>query len=154
MIKARNNNQDCAMCCNPTPTEVYKHLPGFVKLLCNISTQLGGRFSTNGDIELKKGSVTQITSPTTAVTANASAGVITTVSETLAAGASVLFTVNDSFVLATSVVSLTLDDSAITTGVAVVRLAGVTAGSFVIKVTNTHATQALNNVLKIHYVVL
>lgn len=36
MVKARNQNQDCAMCCNPTPTEVYKHLPGFVKLLCEL----------------------------------------------------------------------------------------------------------------------
>ena len=191
MAKARNQNQNCALCCNPTPTEVYRHLPGFIKLLCNLNDDfesLSTSLSTSAGIKalvsdetgsgalvfatsptlvtpilgtasatkvnITKATVTQGTSTATTVVANAAAGVITTFTSVLAAGASVNFTVTNSQVSATSVIQLTLDDSANTSGYPVVRLNGVPgAGSFSIKVTNIHPTNALNNVLKIHFLV-
>lgn len=190
-VKARNQNSNCAMCCNPTPTEVYKHLPGFVKLLCqddikltnlliSLSTSAGVRglvsdetgtgvlvFNTSptlvtpvlgaataSSVTLTKTNAIQSTSTTTGVTVNGSAGVISTFTSTLAAGAAVTFTVSNSAVTANSVILLTEDDSAITSGTASIRIGTVSNGSFVIKVMNTHATQALNNILKIHYLVV
>ena len=168
------------MCCNPTPTEVYKHLPGFVKLLCSwdksLTATLGANPTSSGtgaivrqnsptlvtptlgsatgtSLVITKANAVQTGTASSGVTANGAAGVITTVSETLVSGASATFTVSDSFVTATSVIQLTLDDSANTTGVAKVTLGGVSAGQYIVKVANTHATQALNGVLKLHYLV-
>lgn len=31
---------DCPQCNNPNPTDIYKHLPGFVKLLCKIEKEM------------------------------------------------------------------------------------------------------------------
>lgn len=190
MVKARNQNQDCAMCCNPTPTEVYRHLPGFIKLLCNLnddfvglstslSTSAGlkalvsdetgsgalvfatsptlvtpilGTASATG-VTITKANVTQATSATTAVTANGYAGVITTVSETLAGGANLTFTFNNNKIVAGSVIQITLDESLNTAGQPVVRIGVPVNGSVPIYIHN-HGTNALNNVLKIHYLVV
>lgn len=181
MVKARNQNQDCAMCCNPTPTEVYKHLPGFIKLLCNLNddfttlftsattftgtgnvlvkatsptliTPILGTASATG-IVLTKANVTQATSATTAVTANGYAGVITTVSETLAGGANLTFTFNNNKIVAGSVIQVTLDESLNTAGQPVVRI-GVPVNGSVPLYLHNHGTNALNNVLRIHYTVL
>lgn len=176
MVKARNENQDCAMCCNPNPTQVYRHLPGFVKLLCSISTALGSTLTTTGtgalvkstsptlvsptlgnaiasSVTLTKANVTQGTSTSTAVVANGAAGVITTFAQTLASDTSVSFTVNNSAVTATSVIQLTIDDNG-STGNAIAKVSTVAAGSFVVKIYNAHPTVALNSAVKVYFTVV
>ena len=54
--------------------------------------------------KITKSTVTQLTSTTTAVTINASAGVVTTISSTLAADATETFVVNNSYCGADSVI--------------------------------------------------
>ena len=182
MAKARNENSNCATCCNPNPTQVYKHLPGFVKLLCGLSESLAssaGLKALIGDetgsgalvfatsptlvtpvlgeatatgVTLNKANTTQATSATTAVTANGYAGVITTVSQTLAGSGNLTFTFNNNKIVAGSVIQLTLDESANTAGQPVIRLGVPVNGSVPLYIHN-HGTNALNNVLKIHYTV-
>jgi hypothetical protein len=100
-----------------------------------------------------RGTVTQATSITTAVTLNAPAGVITTVSTTVAAGSNASFTVNNNFSKADSVILLTVDDSA-TAGLAKVNVQTVANGSFVINITNIHSANAFNEVIKVHFQIL
>lgn len=107
----------------------------------------------DGGVELTKGTVTQLTAITTGVTVNTPAGVITTVSSTLAAGSNAAFTVTNSFCKAASVVQLTVDDSA-TAGIAKLNVQTVSAGSFVVNITNIHGSLAFNNILKIHFTIL
>ena len=98
--------------------------------------------------------VTQLTSITTAVTVNALNGVITTVSSTLAADTKTSFTVNNDLVVAGSriLVSVQYDEAA--NGIAVVGVADITTGSFKVVLSNSYGTAALNNVVKIHYIIL
>jgi len=107
---------------------------------------------TTDKATITKGNVTQQTAITTAVTSNAAAGVITTVSSTLAAGSNATFVVNNSKVTSTSVIMLTVDDSA-TAGLAKVNVQTVTNGAFSVNITNIHGANAFNNVIKIHFVV-
>lgn len=100
-----------------------------------------------------RGTVTQLTSITTGVTVNAKTGVITTVSSTLAAGSNAAFTVTNSEVEEGSVIMLTVDDSA-TAGLAKLNVESVADGSFDVNVTNIHGSNAFNNVIKVHFVVL
>lgn len=174
MAKARIENSDCAMCCNPNPTQVYKHLPGFVKLLCSISSTLGLDFTVTGTgkvvkatsptlvtpvlgeatatgITLTKSSVTQTTSITTAIVSNAYAGVLTTVTPNIAAGSSVLIPVTNSKVTTTSVIKLSLEYPNSGAGIPHIAISSVSNGSFVIKVTNIHATNAIATAIKFHY---
>lgn len=90
---------------------------------------------------VSKGTVTQLTSASTAVTLNKEAGVITTVSLTNAANASVEFQVNNSSVKADSVVLATISyDGAVITERPVVSIRDVAAGSFSVTITNFGAT--------------
>lgn len=116
-------------------------------------TTLTGQAALNGGLTVGKATVTQITAITTGVTINASAGVITTVSSTLAAGSNAAFKVTNSKVTSTSVIQLTADDKA-TAGWARVNVQDVAAGEFYINVTNIHATNAFNNIVKIHFLVV
>jgi len=175
MAKARSHNSECAMCCNPTPTEVYKHLPGFVNLLCGVSSKLGEGFTVTGTgalvkatsptlvtpilglasatgVVVTKSSASQSTSTTTGVTANGNAGVITTFAQTLLSNTSTSFTISNSSVTATSVIQLTIDDG-VSTGNAILKVGTVAAGSFVVKIYNAHPTVALNSAVKIHYLI-
>lgn len=182
MVKARIENSNCAMCCNPNPTQVYKHLPGFVKLLCSLSESLAssaGLKALIGDetgsgalvfatsptlvtpilgeatatgVTLNKVNVTQTTSATTAVTANGYAGVITTVSQTLAAAGSLVFTLNNNKITTSSVVQVTLNASALSAGIPIVSVGNPSNGSVQIFITNV-GVAALNNILKINYTV-
>jgi hypothetical protein len=96
--------------------------------------------------------VTQITSITTAVTVNALNGVITTVSSTLAANAKTFFTVNNTLVAAGSriLVSVQYDEAA--TGIPVVGVSDIATGSFKVVLSNG-GSAALNNVVKVHYLI-
>jgi len=102
---------------------------------------------TSDDIK----TVTQETSVTTAVTLNASRGIITTVSQTAAAAAEVVFQVNNSQVKADSQVIATLEYADGSTGYPTMHIGDVVAGSFKILLRNAHASAALNGVAKIHY---
>jgi hypothetical protein len=110
-------------------------------------------------LTIVKGAVTQITSTSTAVTINATSGVITTFSQSAAAAASVTFTVNNNVVgAATSVILLTIQDYAgtfSTNGIPVVAVDNIVANtSFDITISNVHGANALSGVLKIGFLVL
>lgn len=105
-------------------------------------------------LTLSKGSVTQITSLATAVTCNASAGYITTVNTTLAANDSTTFKVNNSHVSADSCVVANISNYAGTTGIPVITVDDVKAGEFSITVTNVNDAAALNNTIKISFIVV
>jgi hypothetical protein len=104
-------------------------------------------------VVITKSNITQITAITTGVTVAGTAGVITTVSTTVAAGSNASFTVTAPDCLSTSVVQLTVDDSA-TAGLAKLNVQTVADGSFVVNITNVHSTNAFNNVIKIHYLIV
>jgi hypothetical protein len=96
--------------------------------------------------------VTQITSTSTAVTANGMNGIITCFTSTLAAATSVTFTVNNTATDADSIVLVGIVNYSGTTGTPIVRVNNCVAGtSFDIVVTNAHASAALNGILKIGF---
>lgn len=108
-------------------------------------------------ITLTKANVTQLTNITTAVTVNATSGVITTVALTTAGGStSGPFTVNNSYVTATSTIILTPEYASNKTGNPIVMTEGTPEpGTFKIKVGNgAPAATALNDVVKIHFLVV
>lgn len=98
------------------------------------------------------GAVTQITSASTGVTLNKVSGQVTTVALTTAAAAEEVFTVTNSTVAVTDtvVVSTTYAGA----GTPSVSVKGMAAGSFVIVITNLHATAALDAVLVINFTVI
>ena len=100
--------------------------------------------------------VTQITSATTGVTINSSAGVITTVSETTAAVTKTTFTVTNSAVQANSTVIAGIQNYSgtyATNGIPVVTVSNVVAGAFDVNVVNVHAANALAGTLAIGFLV-
>lgn len=116
----------------------------------NINITEDGSGNTTVAVAYTKGAVTQLTAVTTGVELNTSLGVITTVPATTAAGGNFAFTVTNSEVTADSVIIL----SALNVGAGVLDVsldAAPGAGSFVIRVNNTHASNAFNSVLGIHF---
>ena len=99
------------------------------------------------------GSVTQLTSITTAVTLNSYNGIITTVSSTLAANAKTSFTVFNDKVTADSKVLLTVQYGGAAAGIPSLILGTVQAGSFGVTIGNG-GNAALNNVVRIHFMIL
>ena len=99
------------------------------------------------------GTVTQLTSITTAVTLDTLNGVITTVSSTLAANAKTFFTVNNSNVTATSIVLVSVQYDEAATGIPVVGISDVATGSFKVVLSNG-GNAALNNVVKVHFIII
>jgi len=104
------------------------------------------------NVSLTKGTVTQTSSRSTAVTLNAPAGVITTDSTNIASLGNAVFTVNNSYVKADSVILLTIN----TTGLAAYSIhlgvESVAAGSFAVRIYN--ATGATLSAIKINYAIL
>lgn len=98
------------------------------------------------------GAVTQITSSATAVTLNKICGQVTTVALTTAAGAEEQFTVNNSLVAATDTIVLSTTYAG--AGTPMISVSKVTAGSFDIVVTNTHATVALNAAMVLNFAII
>lgn len=125
----------------------YANYEAFVTALSTILATADAETTIAND----KGTVTQITSKTTAVTANVLNGVVTTVALTDAADTSFNFTVNNSKVTATSNVQLT-GIYAGATGDVKVSLVSVSAGAFVVKVSNV-GVAVLNAVAKVGFVV-
>lgn len=97
--------------------------------------------------------VTQGSSITTTVICNSLTGVITTVSQTVAAGAEAEFQVTNDKVKATDVpvVAIKTHTSA---GEFIAAVTAVADGSFKIRLTNLHASNAGNNVLVLNYAVI
>lgn len=102
-----------------------------------------------------RGTVTQATNITTGVTLNAAAGVITTVSLTTAASTVAgPFTVTNNVCLSDSVVKVSVEYANGKTGFPVALVEAVATGSFNIRLLNVHTSAALNDVVKIHFVIL
>jgi len=100
---------------------------------------------------LGRGTVTQATSITTAVTLNKRSGIVTTVSSTLAANDEAEFTVNNSFVESDSVIILTglyNGDSHVS-----LNVKSVADGSFVVVLANSGGA-ALNATVGVQFLVL
>lgn len=120
------------------------------------ASTLTGAVSAVAGVTYTKGTVTQATNISTGVTTNQPAGVITTVSATTAGLATSTFTVTNSYALATSAITATILNYAgtyVTNGIPVLTINNVTAGTFDIKITNAHATNALAGVLKIGFTI-
>lgn len=100
---------------------------------------------------LGRGTVTQATSITTAVTLNKRSGIVTTVSSTLAANDEAEFTVNNSFVESDSVIILTglYDGNSHVS----LNVKSVTDGSFVVVLANSGGV-ALNATVGVQFLVL
>ncbi len=136
-----------------------KTLPNYSDAIDEITPDAGvtvdGVVLKDGQAVIDKDVVTQQTNISTAVTIDKPSGVITTVSLTAAAGVVAgTFTVNNSFVKSTSVVLITPEylSSATATPSAIIQ--DVANGSFKIKIRNQSASGSLNNVVKIHFVIL
>jgi hypothetical protein len=99
------------------------------------------------------GSVTQLTSITTAVTVNSYNGIITTVSSTLAANAKTSFTVLNDKVTADSKVLLTVQYGGAAAGIPSLILGTVQAGSFGVTIGNG-GNAALNTSVRIHFMII
>ena len=97
--------------------------------------------------------VSQATDITTGVTIAANYGQITTQAMAAAAAAEDTFTVTNSRVQATSIVHVQIASTA-SAGTPFAYVASVAAGSFVINITNFHATNALDAAAVISFVVL
>jgi hypothetical protein len=99
--------------------------------------------------------VTQGTSITTGVTANATKGVITTVSLTTAASTVAgPFVVTNSKVTTSSIVQANVEYATGKTGFPVCLIEAVAAGSFNVRLLNASTGAALNDVVKIHFDVI
>ena len=98
--------------------------------------------------------VTQDTSITTGVTVNALNGVITTVSSTLGPNNKASFTVTNPNVLAGSKILVSVEYDEAATGIPVVGVADIAAGTFKVVLSNGAGVDALNNVVKVHYLII
>ena len=98
--------------------------------------------------------VTQLTSITTDVTVDALNGVITTVSSTLAANTKTSFVVNNDLVTAASRILLSVQYDDLATGIPIASVDKIIAGKFNLVISNAAGVDALNNVVKVHYIIL
>ena len=101
---------------------------------------------------LTKGTVTQATNRSTAVTLNAPAGVITTDSTAIANLGNAAFTVNNSFVKADSTIIVSLNTTGLSAYSIHVATESVAAGSFAIRIYN--ATGANLAAVKINFMIV
>ena len=99
-----------------------------------------------------KGTVTQLGSTTTAVTLNASSGVITTFQQTLATGSKSIFTVNNSVVTASSVILVSAQYGS--AAAPLVYVSSISAGAFEITITNPLPSLAMNALVKVHFFIV
>lgn len=102
--------------------------------------------------------VTQTGLITTGVTVDALNGIITTVSSTLGPDVCTNFTVTNPNVVAGSKILVSVEYSdAISpnnSGIPAVSVTNITAGSFRLNLSNSSSLDALNNVVKIHYLII
>jgi hypothetical protein len=99
------------------------------------------------------GTVTQLTSISTAVTLNTFNGVITTVSSTLAANAKASFNVNNDNVTADSRILVSVQYPGAAASFPVVSTGTIGAGFFSVTIANAGGA-ALNNVVRVHFMII
>ena len=106
-------------------------------------------------VVLTKGTVTQLTSLTTAVTLNQPAGEIVTFTLTAAAAdTTTTFTVNNNFVKLDSLILANVVDWTGSAGFPLIIIDDVVAGSFKISIRNVSASAALDGVLTIGFAIM
>ena len=101
-----------------------------------------------------KGSVTQTSNITTAVTLNSFVGSINTVSTTLVVAGSSSFVCNNSHVTSNSIVFATLQKYTGINGAPKINVSNITDGSFTVNVQNVHDSAALDGVLTVGFMVV
>lgn len=101
-----------------------------------------------------KGTVTQATSPTTAVTLNKRAGVITTQALTGAANTATTFTLNNSEIKSTDIIHASLEYADAGAGTPSVVVDAIADGSCTINILNTNAAAALDAAAKVHFLIM
>jgi len=115
-----------------------------------------GALTVESITPVSRGSITQGTSMSTAVTVNAPSGVIQLYTGTIAADSNTQFTVNNTSVAANSAVLLSKESQSVNdedNGIHV-SLASVSNGSFVVNITHTGNSLAGSCVRKIHFLVI
>lgn len=107
-------------------------------------------------LESPDGAVTQATNITTAVTTNATSGIITLHASAITADENIEFTVNNSFVKTSSVILLTMqDENTVNNTQLVCAHHTIADGSFKITVANTDSAQDSSATsVKIHFLVI
>jgi len=108
------------------------------------------------NVHITANDITQITSITTTVIANGCAGTITTFNAVTLALSSSTFQVTNAEATTTSNIQLTIvsySGTLFTNGIPYVMVGTRSAGSFTVVILNVGATQALNGVLKISFLV-
>lgn len=115
------------------------------------STDIGDLQSFATGLTANKGTATATAG---AATLNKVAGVITSESLTTAAGADYTLTITNSSVAATSIVMASVANGTNTTDGPCIKTVAPGAGSLVIKVTNSHASSALNGTVKVAFAVV
>jgi hypothetical protein len=112
-----------------------------------------GTSHLNGII-VTKSTVGQLTSVTSGVSINSPAGIISTVSTALATNGSAVFSVSNSCVEADSIVLANIVNYGGSQGAPIVRVQGITRGSFSVSLRNVSDADALNGVVKVGFSVL
>lgn len=125
--------------------------------LGNSHMQLPGKMTAQEVVAAKSGSDyldvrADGTCSSNAVTVVGRHGIITTESLTTAAAAEQDITVTNILVGTSSLIFLSCQTAG--TGTPVASIAAQSAGSFVVTLTNVHASAALNNTVKIHYLIV
>lgn len=101
-----------------------------------------------------KSNLAQATSGTTSVTITENSGVITLFTSTLASGLSSTFTVNNPSSKLNSVVIGSVAGYSGTTGTPIIRVGNIATGTFTVTLTNVHASEALNGIVKVSVLIL
>jgi hypothetical protein len=115
--------------------------------------EVGGLSQLN-KVNVTKATVGQLTNISTAVSIDASAGIISTVSTTLTTNGTALFSVSNTHVEPESVVLANIVNYSGNQGAPTVRVQNITQGSFSVSLRNGSWTDALNGVVKVGYLVL
>ncbi len=92
-----------------------------------------------------------VTAASGAATLNTETGIVTSESLTTAAAAVYTLTLTNNKITANTLVNVVLGNGSNSQGVPVLNTITPAAGSVVIKVSNEHATQALNGTLKFYF---
>jgi len=108
---------------------------------------------TSGITQTNRGTVTQLSSTTTAVTLSKLSGTITTIAGTLAAAAEESFTVTNTLVAATDYVGVCIKSYG-GAGTPFAFVSATADGSFQITVTNLHAANALDALIVLNFTVI
>lgn len=114
----------------------------------------GLQISTGGKLKVIAANITQSTNINTPVSVNGAYGVITTVGATLSAGTYTNFTVSNYLITTNSMVNVYIIGYNGGTGIPSVYVSQMSNTQCIIKINNSHPTEALNQSLRIAYQVI